>query len=85
MKRRRKNPNKFAGKPGKYLRGDEPNIASHGDWWEKLIFSPTQPPSGSKNNIILYSYKKIEGKWTAFILEIPSRLVHFRATEGLKK
>ena len=31
IKRRRINPQNFAGKPGKYLRGKEPNIASHGD------------------------------------------------------
>ena len=69
----------FAGKPGKYLRGKEPNIASHGDLAIQI---------GERNwllNVILYSSKKIERKWTAFVQEIPSRLVHISATEGLKK
>ena len=71
------------------MHGKEPNIATHGDLAiqigeRNLFFSPTHPSSGSKN-IILFSSKKIERKWTAFVQEIPSRLVHISATEGLKK
>ena len=57
----------FAGKPGKYLRGKEPNIASHGDLAIQIgernwLFSrPPARPVGQKTLFYIH-LKKIERK-----------------------